>query len=356
MSAVYFRPLIEFSIGSAYRQASFLDVWGVVMDLIIPVKSGGRTQFFRSHPTLSGPLDRRVYDGDGLRGAFDASQSMRFLGCDTAEVAYKVPISPTASKGSQKLDGPLWATYLTDPFQTGAWPEFPGQGLHPLVQASLAKRCGPDAAANHARHAAAGRQALIDMINADMTAIGHDPTVPLTLFIALSHEVFDSYGRLLVFANTEVKEKALRPRLYNERQIALGMATPFFIWPNVDPFRGKASVTDAALPPKPLRQLAAKGSLGRARADARAARQAGLGIYDAADPLSIPAFELRMLGDRKLPSRWVIDLAAEEDDPTIFPPEGYPLVEAAEDRLFIPEEYVPLFVQKGWQAARLVQW
>ncbi|QLF70755.1 hypothetical protein FE840_015060 [Peteryoungia desertarenae] len=326
------------------------------MNLIIPVKSGGRTQFFRSHPSLPAPAGSKVYDGDGLRGDFDASQPMRFLGCDTAEMAYRVPISPTASKGSQKLDGPQWATYLTDPFEEGAWPKFPDPGLHPLVQASLSARCGPDAAANHARHAAAGRQALIDMIQADMALVGHDPAQPLTLFVALSHEVFDSYGRLLAFVNTEVKDKDIRPRTYNERQIALGMATPFFIWPNVDPFRGRASVTDAALPPKQLRSLAAKGSLGRAREDARVARSAGLGIYNPADPLKIPAFELRMLGDRKLPSRWVIDLSANADDPTILPPEGYPLIERAEDRLFIPEEYVPLFVQKGWQAAKLVRW
>jgi hypothetical protein len=326
------------------------------MDLVIPVKSGGRTLFFRSHPSFAGPIEDRVYDGDGLRGAFEGSQSMRFLGCDTAEVAYRVPSSPTTFKSQSKLDGPLWASYLSDPFAAGAWPAFPDPGLHPLVEQSLAARCGPGAAANHARHAAAGRQSLIDLIKADAAALGQDPAVPLKLFVALAHEVFDSYGRLLVFANTEVPDAALRPRLYNERQIALGMASPFFIWPNVDPFRGKPSVSDAALSPKELRRAAAKGSLGRAREDARAARAAGLGIHDPADPLQILAFELRMLGDRKLPSRFVIDLSAEEADPTILPPEAYPLVPAAEDRLFIPEEYVPLFVQRGWQIGRLVRW
>ncbi|HEX5935129.1 MAG TPA: hypothetical protein VFY63_13270 [Pseudorhizobium sp.] len=326
------------------------------MSLIEPVKKGGRTLFFRSHPTLSGEVSKRVYDGDGLGGEFADRQPMRFLGCDTAEVAYRVPISPMSFKGSQKIAAPLWEVYLTDPFAPGAWPDFPDGGLHELVRQSLSGRYGPDAAANHARHAAAGRQALIDMIEGDRETLGHPADEPVRLFVALSHEVFDSYGRLLAFVNTDEEDADRRPRLYNERQIALGMATPFFIWPNVDPFRGQPSVTDAALPPKLLRRMARQGSLGRARSDARDARAAGLGIYDPADPLKIPAFELRMLGDRKLPSRWVIDLAAEDDDPALLPPEGYPLVANAEDRLFVPPEYVPLFAQKGWNPTKLVRW
>ncbi|MFN7103558.1 MAG: hypothetical protein ACK4N1_13155 [Pseudorhizobium sp.] len=326
------------------------------MSLIESVKRGGRTLFFRSHPVLSGDIAKRVYDGDGLGGEFSGRQPMRFLGCDTAEIAYRVPISPTSFKGSQKIDGPLWEAYLADPFSDGMWPAFPEGGLHDLVRDNLEARCRPGAAANHAKHAAAGRQALIDMIEADRAALGLPATDPVPLFVALSHEVFDSYGRLLAFVNTDEKDAARRPRLYNERQIALGMATPFFIWPNVDPFRGQPSVTEAALPPKALRRMAKQGALARVRTDAKDARAAGLGIYDPADPLQVPAFELRMLGDRKLPSRWVIDLSAEQDDPTLLPPEGYPLVLNAEDRLFIPAEYVPLFAQHGWNPARLVRW
>ena len=326
------------------------------MDLFEPITKSKRTLFISARPELPGEPSEIVYDGDGLRAAFAAKQPMRFLGCDTPEVAYRVPISPTATKDRQKLDGPLWADFLDEPFAPGKWPEMPNPGLHPIVQQSLAARCGPDAAANHGRHAKAAREALVKLIVDDRMALGLPADQPTKLYLALSHEVFDTYGRLLVFANTDVADPALRPRIYNERQIANGFAQPFFIWPNVDPFRGKPNVTDAALPPRLLRLQASQGALGRSRADAAAARTAGIGIYSPADPLRLGAFELRMLGDRKLPSRWVIDLGADADDPTLLPPEGYPLVEHAENRLFVPQEYVPLFVQKGWQPARLVRW
>ena len=53
-----------------------------------------------------------------------------------------------------------------DIHRTATTPPVPDGGLHELVRQSLSGRYGPDAAANHARHAAAGRQALIDMIEA----------------------------------------------------------------------------------------------------------------------------------------------------------------------------------------------
>lgn len=302
---------------------------------------------------LSGAPDEVVYDGDGLRGLFDGAQAMRFLGCDTPEVAYRVPTGPDASKGGQKLGSDLWAEYLDDPFADGRWPDFNG-ALSPLVEEHLARIAGPDCAANHARHAERARDALIEIIEQDRQDLGIPPEA-FRLFVALAHEVFDSYGRLLCFVNSWVEDADRRPPLYNERMIANGMAAPFFIWPNVDPFRGRPTVSEAALSPRELRSASRRGSLGRTRTEARAARAAGAGIHDPSDPLRLLPYELRVLGDRKVPSRWVIDLGAEDDDPTLLPPEGYMLVAALEDRLFVPAEYVPLFVQKGWQPARLVR-
>jgi len=43
----------------------------------------------------------------------------------------------------------------------------------------------------------------------------------------------------------------------------------------------------------------------------------------------------------------VIDLGRNDD--SLVPPQEYYAVQNPEDRLFIPEEYVPLFVEKGWK-------
>jgi endonuclease YncB( thermonuclease family) len=324
-------------------------------------RSGRRTLYIYALPTASGGRNlpggpaKAVYDGDTLRAIFPGTQGLRFLGCDTAEMAYAVPTSPTAFKGNQKIGGPLWDAYLTDPLAPGAWPAFPGAGLHPVTETRLRAATGPGCAANHARHADRAKQALIDIMTEDQMALGI-PDDAFRLFAVIAHEVLDGYGRPLVFVNTEEKDPARRPKLtYNERLIARGAAAPFFIWPNVDPFRERPRITDAALPPPDMRRAARTGKLARSRADAAAARAAGLGIWDPADPLRLLPYELRMLGDRRLPSRWVIDLSAPDDDATLYPPEAYPLIPNPEDRLFIPEEYVPLFAAKGWRPGLLVR-
>lgn len=324
------------------------------MALFTPARRGPQTLYMKATPALKGPPATVVYDGDGLNGVMSGNQPMRFLGCDTAEIAYTVPTGPASSKRQQKVAGPLWDAYLADPLAAGAWPPFGGM-LHPLVEQRFAAASGAGCAANHAGHAARARQALIDMIEADQARLGIAPA-DFRLFIAVTHEVFDGYGRLLAFVNTDVRDPANRPaQTYNERMIANGMASPFFIWPNIDPFIGKPAVTEAAMPPRELRRKVARSRLERSRADARAARDAGLGVYDPADPLRLLAYELRMLGDRKVPSRWVIDLSAAPDDPSLLPPEGYLLIPNPEDRLFVPVEFVPLFAQRGWQPARLVR-
>jgi hypothetical protein len=58
-------------------------------------------------------------------------------------------------------------------------------------------------------------------------------------------------------------------------------------------------------------------------------------------------FELRFLARRSPPDRWVIDLSA--DDDRLHPPQSYIAIPNAEDRLFLPAEYVPLFVENGWR-------
>ena len=86
-----------------------------------------------------------------------------------------------------------------------------------------------------------------------------------------------------------------------------------------------------------------------ARESVRQARLQGVGIFDPAHPLRIYPFELRFLSRRRPPDRWVIDLSA--GDNLLRDPQTYYLIPNVEDRLFVAEEYVPLFVSKGWRLA-----
>jgi hypothetical protein len=84
-----------------------------------------------------------------------------------------------------------------------------------------------------------------------------------------------------------------------------------------------------------------------ARTVVKANRQNGIGIYDMTNPLIIQPFEVRFLSRRKPPDRWVIDLSKTDD--SLIEPQKYYTIPNEEDRLFIPEEFVALFVNKGWK-------
>jgi hypothetical protein len=60
-------------------------------------------------------------------------------------------------------------------------------------------------------------------------------------------------------------------------------------------------------------------------------------------------FELRYIARRQPPDRWVADLSG--DTTALLPAQSYPQVPRAEDRLFVPAEYVPLWQQHGWHTA-----
>jgi hypothetical protein len=124
---------------------------------------------------------------------------------------------------------------------------------------------------------------------------------------------------------------------------------PYFIWPNIDPFRRQGSLIDAVPQPGTANTLAEQqgGALQVARQFVRDARAQHLGLFERADPLRLLPFELRFLARRTPPERWVIDLG--QNDDTLIVPQAYFQVADPEDRLFIPAEYVPLFVEKGWK-------
>jgi hypothetical protein len=285
-------------------------------------------------------LDQAVPDGDTVGVQLDGTGSVRFLGIDSAEKSFEQPLG-----GAQNLDGPKWEQFLTNPFANG----YPVSLLEQPLAAHLQSRFGSGAAANHHRHAVAAGEALKQLIQGDVTALGQTAD-QFQYFLAFSYEVFDRFGRFLAFLNRNQPNPTSpnpRPPSYNERQLNTGRALPYFIWPNINPFRDADTVADAVPLPGTANTVAEHGDLKRARDLVKNARTTGIGIFDLADPLRFEAFEVRYLGRAEAPTRAVIDLS--KNDKVILRPQSYFKIPHPEDRLFIPGEFVPLFAAKGWQ-------
>jgi hypothetical protein len=286
-------------------------------------------------------LNASVPDGDTVGVHLEGSASVRFLGIDSPEKSFDLAVF----QGGNSLDSGNWENYLTDPFL----PPFGPFALDDDLAAHLRTRTGPGAGANHHLHATNAGAALRALVQSDMNALGQDPDT-FSYFMAFSFEVFDSNGRFLAFINRnqpDANNPAPRPLAYNERMLQLGAALPYFIWPNIDPFRDD-SLLDAVIAPGTANQVAqATPALRRARDFIRQARIDGNGVFDPADPLRFEAFEIRYLGRREVPSRAVIDLSRNDD--VILRPQSYFRIPNPEDRLFIPPAFVTLFVSRGWR-------
>jgi hypothetical protein len=285
-------------------------------------------------------LSASIPDGDTIGVHIGGSGSVRFLGIDTPEKAFELP-----GQGTRRLDSPEWEAYLTDPFL----PQFGPFNLDPDLIAHLRTRIGPGGGTNHRHHGEKAEQALTALVQSDMNALGQNLTT-FGYFLAFSFEVFDSFGRFLAFINRNqpnATNPSPRPLSYNERQLEAGVALPYFIWPNIDPFR-TASLLDAVLAPGTANQVAqATPALSRARDFVRQARANGIGVFNPANPLRFEAFEVRYLGRREIPTRAVIDLS--RNDNVLLHPQSYFRIRNPEDRLFIPPAFVPLFVTRGWR-------
>jgi hypothetical protein len=94
-------------------------------------------------------------------------------------------------------------------------------------------------------------------------------------------------------------------------------------------------------------QMNASASLRRARDIVQRARTSELGVFEKANPLWLEAFEIRFLARREAPHRAVINLSRSDD--VILQAQNYFRIPRAEDRLFIPAHFVPLFVDRGWR-------
>lgn len=104
----------------------------------------------------------------------------------------------------------------------------------------------------------------------------------------------------------------------------------------------------AVIPPGKAPEIVKKEkTLSDARKWVRSARKKKIGPFNAQNPLRLLPFEIRFLSQRRPPDRWVIDLNKKSD--LLIQPQNYYTIPDFEDRLFIPTEYVPLFVEAGWK-------
>ncbi len=290
-----------------------------------------------------GSIRQQVHDGDTVIGRALGNVSVRFLGVDTPEVSFMFP----GTDQFTSIANPRWESYLADPWNAVDLAPFKltkRLTKHLITSGAV----GPHVAANHALHARVAHEQLEALISQDQVEKQwRDDQVRFFLFFA--SEVMDRYGRLLAYVNRDDPgtPREQRPLTYNERLLQAGLASPYFIWPNIDPFKKASSYRDAVVPPKRAAKIASRGALGAARTWVKHARQANLGIYDAVNPLRLEPFELRYLAGRRVPNRWVIDLGAASN--RLIEPQDYWTIANSEDRLFIPEEYVPLFRDEGWK-------
>jgi endonuclease YncB( thermonuclease family) len=287
---------------------------------------------------VSGTVRQQVHDGDTINVRAFGNFGVRFLGVDAPEISCMLP----GEKGFIGLSNVKWERYLGDPFTN--WPK--ESRLNQDLIDYLKAKIEPGAAMNHYRHAAESEGELEKEVSGDLKDLGQSEA-DFSFFLSFAYEIMDRYGRLLCFINRDQAEGE-RPLSYNERLLQAGRVSPYFIWPNVDPFRKRKPLVKAVVEPNRAKDEADKDEvLRRAREWVRQARQEERGIFDKEDPLQIDPFEVRFLGGQRRPERWVIDLSKNED--LLVDPQKYYVIKNQEDRLYVPEEYVPLFVEKGWK-------
>lgn len=300
------------------------------------------------HGSGVGSPAQAVHDGDTIDVRAPDDFGIRFLGVDAPEVSARLPDSGPGDFPS--LSSPRWEAFLSgDPLRNARI----SRGLKQHLEALL----GPGVAANHHFHAQEARKGLAQMVEADRVALGQSKE-EFRFFLAFAYEVMDSYGRFLAFIHPNDPARKLpeaRRHSYNDRMLEAGLVLPYFIWPNIDPFLkarlASSSLQGAVMSPQQLYDEANDPAtkLGRARIVLKQARARQIGLFAGANPLRLPPSELRLLVNLargRGPNRWVIDLS--DPKARLLHPEDYPAIPLPEDRLFVPEEFVPLFRQRGW--------
>jgi endonuclease YncB( thermonuclease family) len=285
------------------------------------------------HGDAPGTPGQQVHDGDTVNVRAIGNFGVRFLGIDTPEVSLALP----GTDYFVSIGDSRWQGYLDSPVSGFSF----AAGWDAGLRAHLDARMKPGTAANHLKHALAAKAALRGMVESDMAAMHLDKDC-FGFFLVFANEVIDRYGRLLAFIHPDQPQGAVKLPSYNVRQLPTGMACPYFIWPNINPFRTKPTLRAAVIPPGGAATLAQSDPvLRQARQDVQAARNSHLGIFEQADPLLLEPFEVRFLARQAPPDRWVIDLS--RNDTMILKPENYYTIPNPEDRLFIPEDFLCLF-------------
>jgi hypothetical protein len=281
-----------------------------------------------------------VQDGNTVFARALANVSIRFLGVDTPEVAFALP----GEENPTPITDPKWDSFLSNPFAD--WPDSK-EVLGPALHSFLVDHTGPGTAANHADHAAAAQHKLEQLVTADVAEFAGGDNAAFVFLLRYANDVIDSYGRLLAYLTVNVDNPADAPPLsYNELMLQAGVAAPYFIWPNLDPFKKQPNLLDAVPAPEDIPAVAGTGRLKKARNFVARARRDGIGIFEP-NPLRLQPFELRYLAGHRAPERWVIDLSTR--DGALLLPTAYHTIEKPENRLFVPAEFVPLFEYAGWQ-------
>ncbi len=292
--------------------------------------------------TGAGSVKQQVHDGDTINVRAQGNFGVRFLGVDAPEISFRLPDS---GKQFVSIADPRWDTFLTDPFADPAGADF-AQMLSPTLLSHLQTNLGAGVGSNHARHVMAAQRELERQIETDIAELGMTDDT-FQFFLAFGTEITDRFGRLLAYINRDQKANP-RPLDYNTRLLQGGWVNPYFIWPNINPFRKEASLLAAVIKPGTANTIATKDSVLRgARQFVQAARKSQIGVFDSQDPLRLQAFELRFLGERRLPARWAIDLSKNDD--VLILPQEYHTIPHVEDRLFIAADYLPLFEKAGWR-------
>ena len=199
-----------------------------------------------AHGDVPGSVRQQAHDGDTVIVDPDGNLGLRFLGVDAPEVSFTLP----GSDAFVSIANERWTEFLANPFA----PEY--GAFDPPIADELANHIlvgvGPESAPNHARLAKEAERALEGLIAADIEALGQTPET-FRLFCSFATEVMDGYGRLLCYLNRDQPDAELpepRPKSYNERLLALGLVTPYFIWPNLDPYKRQERLVDAVPEPE----------------------------------------------------------------------------------------------------------
>ena len=77
-------------------------------------------------------------------------------------------------------------------------------------------------------------------------------------FLRDAKDVIDRYGRLLAYltVNVDKDNLAAAPKLsYDERMLEERMAAPYFIWPNLDPFKKQPTLLCRPSSPRTSQRL-----------------------------------------------------------------------------------------------------